>query len=248
MASNSSTVTVIQARMRSTRLPGKVMMPIIGRPMLELMIERLRRVPELDGIIVATTTDPSCQPIEDLALRLGVACFRGSEDDVLDRVLKAAYAFHVGVIVETTGDCPLIDPEIVSRAIESFRSHQVDYCSNILRRTYPRGMDVQVFPVSVLKEVAGLTQEPTDHEHVSLYIYEHPERFRLRNVESGLPEKYWGLRLTVDTPEDFALVQTIYEELYPRNPAFKLSDILGLLDRRPEILEMNLAIQQKPVR
>jgi spore coat polysaccharide biosynthesis protein SpsF len=234
--------------MRSTRLPNKVMLPILGRPMLELMIERLRRARLLDGIVIATSTDPSCQVIEELACRLRVGCYRGSEDDVLDRVLQAARSARAGVIVETTGDCPLLDPEVVDRVIEAFQSQQVDYCSNILERTYPRGMDVQVFPVRVLEEVARLTQDPVDREHVSLYIYEHPERFSLRNVASGLRQRYWDLRLTVDTAEDFALIRGIYEELYPLNPAFGLRDVLDLLERRPELIEINRHVEQKPIR
>jgi len=212
------------------------------------MIERLRRVRLLDEVVIATSTDPSCQVIEELACRLRVGCYRGSEDDVLDRVLQAARSADAGLIVETTGDCPLLDPEVVDRVIEAFQSSQVDYCSNVLERTYPRGMDVQVFPLRVLEEVAGITQDPVDREHVSLYIYEHPERYRLHNVASDLPQKYWDLRLTVDTAEDFALIRTIYEELYPQKPAFGLLDVLELLERRPELVQINRHIQQKPVR
>jgi len=242
------TAAIIQARMRSTRLPGKVLLPILGRPMLELMIERLRRVSALDEIIVATTVDPTCNPIEDLAQHLGVACYRGSEDDVLDRVLRAARAFHVDLIVEVTGDCPLIDPETITGVIRCFNSNQVDYCSNILERTYPRGMDVQVFPVAVLAEVAEITKDPADREHVSLYIYQHPERYRLLNMASGLQPEAADLRLTVDTPGDFDLVSRVFERLYPRNPAFGLADILALFDRSPELRGINRNVQQKAVR
>ena len=139
-------VCTIEARMRSSRLPNKVMLPILDRPMLELMIERLRRVPQIDEIVIATTDHESCQPIVELAEKIGVGCYRGSEDDVLDRVLKAAQSANADVIVETTGDCPVIDPQIVSETIETFKQSDVDYCANVLERTFPRGMDVQVFP------------------------------------------------------------------------------------------------------
>lgn len=240
-------VATIEARMRSSRLPGKVLRPIMGRPMLELMIERLRLVPQLDAIVVATTTDPSCEPIEELAHSLGVGCYRGSEDDVLDRVLQAARQAQAYLIVETTGDCPLIDPAMVSRVIDAFLAHEVDYCSNTLERTYPRGMEVQVFPLNVLEEVARLTDDPVDHEHVSIYIYEHPERFRLLNVTSDLPPDAASLRLTVDTREDFELVRRVYEALYSANPKFTLADILDLFRRKPELPKINQSIVQKAV-
>jgi spore coat polysaccharide biosynthesis protein SpsF len=242
------TAAIIQARMTSTRLPGKIVAPILGRPMLELLIERLRRARSLDEVIVATTSNATDDVVEELCTRIGAGCFRGSEDDVLNRVLGAAHAYAVDVIVEITGDCPLIDPEVVDQLVELYREGNADYVSNVLKRTYPRGLDTQVFPTSVLEEVNRLTQDPVDHEHVSLYIYEHPERFRLRNLESGLPEHDWNLRLTVDTPADFALIKTIYEELYPRNQAFGLRDVLGLFDRRPELPEINRDIKQKTVR
>lgn len=241
-------VATIQARMRSERLPGKVLLPILGRPNLALMVERLRRVRSVDDVVIATTAHSSCDPIEDLARALRVVCFRGSEEDVLDRVLRAGEVAEADLIVETTGDCPLIDPPTVALVIDRFLEGGVDYCSNILVRTYPRGMDTQVFPLTVLREVARLTDDPVDREHVSYYIYQHPERFRLRNVESGLPSSAADLRLTVDTADDFRLVKTIFEELYPAKPAFTLSDILALFERRPELADINRHVQQKSVR
>lgn len=234
--------------MLSTRLPGKVLRPILGRPMLALMIERLRRVQHVAAIVIATTVDPSCDAIEALARELGVGCFRGSEDDVLDRVLQAARAAEADLIVETTGDCPLIDPAVIDTVLAAFLAGGTDYAANILPATWPRGMDVQVFPRAVLERVAQLTHDPADREHVSLYIYEHPETFRLRNVVSGLPADAATLRLTVDTPEDYALVTRIYEALYPDNPCFGMTEILALFAAQPELREINGAVQQKPVR
>jgi spore coat polysaccharide biosynthesis protein SpsF len=242
------TAAIVQARTTSTRLPGKIVAPILGRPMLELLIERLRRARHLDQVIVATTSNGTDDVVESLCERVQAGCFRGSEDDVLDRVLRTARAYAVDLIVEITGDCPLIDPNVVDRLIEMHQEGGVDYVANVLKRTYPRGLDTQVFRTTVLEEVAHLTQDPVDHEHVSLYIYEHPERFRLQNLESNLPERYWNLRLTVDTPQDFALIKAIYEELYPKDPAFGLGDVLALLDRRPDLAALNQDIRQKSVR
>jgi spore coat polysaccharide biosynthesis protein SpsF len=240
-------VCTIEARMTSSRLPGKVLMPAAGKPLLEHMIERLRRAERLDAIVVATTDHPSSDPIVELAERLGVGWHRGSEDDVLARVLGAARDHDADVIVETSGDCPLIDPRLVDLVVERFLAGGVDYCSNNLERTYPRGMDAQAFRTDVLAEVDRLTDDPADREHVSLYIYEHPERYRLSTVRSGRPE-LGAIRLTVDTPEDLALVRAIFDELYPRDPEFGLDAILALLAERPELRALNAAIVQKPVR
>lgn len=241
-------VAIIEARMKSTRLPGKNLRQILGKPMLEMLIERLRHCRMLHDIVVATTHDASDDVIEELTARLGVGCFRGSTDDVLDRVLRAAQSAGADVIVEITGDCPLTDPGVVDRGVEVFLENKYDYLSNGLKLTYPIGIAVQVFAVKVLEEVSRLTQDPADREHVSLYIYEHPERYVLHNMESGLPEKYRNYRLTVDTPEDFALISAIFEALYPGNPAFDLGNILAFLDSNPSLLELNRNIQQRSAR
>lgn len=243
-----TTAITIEARMGSTRLPGKVLLPILGRPMLALMIERLRRVRLADLIVVATTTAPADDPIVALAGELGAGCFRGSEDDVLGRVLGAATAFGADLIVETTADCPLIDPAVIDQLIGTFRTNDVDYCANVVTPTWPRGLDAQVFPTRVLAEVAGLTDDPADREHVSLYIYQHPERYRLLNVASGLLESAARLRLTVDTPDDYELVTRVYQRLYPADPAFGLADILTLFEREPELATLNQHVRQKAVR
>src|SRR3954470_1753619 len=152
-------VATIEARMTSSRLPGKVLLPAVGKPLLELMVARLRRSRHVDEIVIATTEDASSDPLEELAERLGIGCFRGSENDVLARVLGAAQAYDAEWIVEVTGDCPLIEPVVVDRVVERFAEGGADYCSNTLEQTFPRGMDVQVFPAAVLGEVAGLTDD-----------------------------------------------------------------------------------------
>jgi spore coat polysaccharide biosynthesis protein SpsF len=239
------TVATIEARMTSTRLPGKVLKEAVGKPMLELMVERLRRVPSLDGIVVATTTNPTDDPVESLARRLGAGVWRGSEHDVLRRVLDAALHHRIDVIVETTGDCPLIDPALVEDCIRTYRVAKVDYVSNVLERGYPIGMDTQVFATSVLADVARRTDDPADHEHVSLYIYRHPEIYSLRNVPASPSLRRPDLALTLDTPDDYALITAVFEALYPQNPAFALADVLELLDRCPDIAAMNAHVRRK---
>jgi spore coat polysaccharide biosynthesis protein SpsF len=238
----------IEARMRSSRLPGKVLKPILGRPMLALMIERLRHARTIDGIVVATTDNPSDDPIARLAAELDVGCFRGSEEDVLARVLGAARHYGGDVIVETTGDCPLNDPAIVDKVVSDYRIGGADFVSNNLEYSTPIGTDVRVFSTDSLAEIDRISQDPADREHVSLHYWEHPEKYRLRNVTTEMPPGVSGLRLTVDTPEDFELVRQVFEELYPSKLIFSLSDILELFQRRPDLPAINQNIQQKAVR
>ncbi len=241
-------VSTIEARMGSTRLPGKTMKEIVGKPMLELLIERLKRTKRIDEIVVATTTEPEDRVIAELAERIGVKCFRGSSEDVLDRVLRAAKTYQGDIIVEMTGDCPLLDPVLVDRIINIYLENTYDYVSNAIKRTYPRGLDTQVFSVNVLNEVSKLTNDPADRENVSLYIYEHPERYRLYNVEAPPEYRHPGYRWTVDSKEDFQFVKEVYENLYYKNPDFLAADIMKLLKEKPDLCEINAYIKQKPVR
>ena len=234
-----TTIATIEARMTSSRLPGKVLLPCQGKPMLELMVERLRQVPSLDGIVIATTVNATDDPVEKLAADLGVGCWRGSEDDVLSRVLDGAQAFKADVIVETTGDCPLIDPATVENCIQRYRELGVDYLSNVLERSFPIGMDTQVFATSVLADVARRTADPVDREHVSLYIYRHPELYRLANVAAPPHQFDPELRLTLDTPQDLQVIERIFDALYPANPRFGLDDILAVLKANPPWRDIN---------
>jgi spore coat polysaccharide biosynthesis protein SpsF len=240
-------VCTIEARMTSSRLPGKVLLPVLGRPLLEHMVERLRRSRRIDAIVLATTAEAASDPLEALAAELGIGCFRGSEDDVLARVLGAAQASGADIIVETTGDCPLIDPTWLDVVVDAYLGDGgCDFCSNTLTETFPRGTDVRVFSTEALAEVAQATQDPADREHVSLYFWTHPERYHLREVRSPDPT-LGSLRLTVDTPEDLALVRAVFERLYPQSPAFGLDEIATLLREHPEIRALNASIQQKAV-
>ncbi|HNB51569.1 MAG TPA: glycosyltransferase family protein [Anaerolineales bacterium] len=241
-------VCFIEARYRSTRLPGKVLKAILGKPMLARMVERLKRARTLDGIVIATTDQPYDDEIVELAGDLSVGVFRGSEEDVLARVLGAARFYQADVIVETTGDCPLHDPAIIDKVVADFRMGGADFVSNTLNYSTPRGTDVRVFTTDALNEINQNSSDPADHEHVSLHFWEHPEKYRLRNVNTEFPPEVANLRLTVDTPEDFELVRLVYENLYPTNPDFTLSDILDLFARKPELPLINQKVLQKQVR
>lgn len=241
-------VSTIEARFASSRLPGKTLLKICGKPTLELIIERLKRSRFIDEIVIATTVNPDCNGIEELAKRLGVGCFRGSEDDVLDRVLRAAKAYKADIIVEITGDETLIDPVIVDETIAYYLKNKFDYVSNILERRYPRGLDTQVFATSVLEEVSRITNDPADRENVSLYIYEHPEIYSLGKVVAPGELNHPDWRWTLDTKEDFEFLKIVYEALYNTKKDFDTYDVLNFIKKNPHVLKINERIKQRAVR
>ena len=241
-------VCIIEARFASTRLSGKVLKPILGEPMLARMIERVMRARTIDSIVVATSTSRADDAVAAAAAQAGAECFRGSEEDVLERVVGAARAYDAQVIAETTGDCPLHDPAIVDKVVADYLLGGADFVSNIHPYTTPRGTDVRVFSADALAAIERTSNDPADREHVSLYFWEHPERYRLRNVATELSTAAASLRLTVDTQPDFDLVTAIYEELYPRNSEFTVADVITLMERRPELAQINAQAQQKAVR
>jgi len=239
-----STIIIVQARMTSTRLPGKVLLPINSRPMLAYQLERLRRVQRADRTVVATTTNVADDPVVSVAEACGVACTRGPELDVLARFAQAADEAKASVIVRITADCPLIDPAIVDAAIDMFKSRRdYDYVSNELERSYPVGLSVEVLSAAALDAANAEAAEVAEREHVTPFIYWRPERFRLGSLtmQPDLSHHRW----TVDTAEDFELVTRILSTLYPRKPDFCISDVLNLLDIHPQWQGINRGVHQK---
>ena len=216
--------------------------------MLARMIERLLRARTIDFLVVATSTSSGDDAVADAAVRAGAEVFRGSEDDVLARVVGAAGANRADIIAETTGDCPLHDAAIVDAVVTDYLKGGADFVSNIHPYTTPRGADVRVFSADALAEIERTSEDPADREHVSLHFWEHPEKYRLRNVAFDFPADSTQLRLTVDTPKDLELVIAIYEELYPRNPEFTLADVISLLEQRPDLAAINAGVEQKAIR
>ncbi|OUC13624.1 MAG: acylneuraminate cytidylyltransferase [Alkalinema sp. CACIAM 70d] len=241
------TVIIVQARMTSTRLPGKVLKTVLGKPLLEYQLERLQRVSLADQIVVATTVNETDQPIVDLCVRLSIPVYRGSEEDVLARYYEAATQFAAEVIVRVTSDCPLIDPELIDRVIAQYQeNHPRDsYVANFSldRRTYPRGLDVEVFSYQALKEANQEAFEAHQREHVTPFIYQNPTRYTLAALHGDRDYSYH--RWTVDTPEDFALIRLLLEELTPVHPQFSFQDVLTLLEQHPAWIEINAHIEQK---
>ncbi|MBD2517199.1 glycosyltransferase family protein [Nostoc sp. FACHB-973] len=238
-------VIIVQARMTSTRLPGKVLKKILDKPLLEYQIERLKRVKFADEIVIATTNNSTDLPIVELCERLSIAYFRGSEEDVLDRCYQAAKEHHADVVVRVTSDCPLIDPQVIDRVIQFYLDNQsqYDYVSNCLERTYPRGMDTEIFSFIALHEAFVEATTQPDREHVTPFIYMHPERYRLTQVV--YLENQSSHRWTVDTADDFELIKRIIEALYPKLPKFTLEDCLDLLRQHPDWSLINAHVEQK---
>lgn len=239
---------IVQARMTSTRLPGKVLLTVMDKPLLEYQIERLRRVYQAPEIIIATTINDTDQPIIDLGERLGIKVFRGPEDDVLTRYFGAARENSLDIVVRVTSDCPLIDPAVIDKVIQIYLENQdsLDYVSNCLDRTFPRGMDAEVFPFRLLEKTFLEAADQPYREHVTPYIYENCQKFRLFNVAYDSDESHH--RWTVDTPEDFKLIELILKTIYPVNPVFNLGDVLALMKVHPNWAEINSQIEQKKLR
>lgn len=240
-------VATIEARMTSSRLPKKVLLDLCGKPSLQHMIERLKRSRYVDDVVVATTVNETDNPVIELCQQIGCSYYRGSEEDVLLRVLDAAKSVDGDIIVETTGDCPVIDWRHVDYLVEQFFNGEYDYVSNIIERTFPRGFDTQVFPVDVLEKVNQLTRDEADHEHVSLYIYRHPENFRLWNWSAPQGVRHPEYEITLDTKEDYQLIQAIYNQLYEKNRDFGCEEVVELLNEKPELLEYIREVKRKHV-
>lgn len=243
----SPCMLVVQARLGSTRLPGKVLRPLLGKPLVHYLIERLRRVQSVQGIVIATTTNAEDDQLVDFCNKEGLHVVRGAVDDVLSRYILASDAFGLDVVVRITADCPLIDPDLIEKGLALFRQHSntLDYLSICHNRTYPLGMDFEIIQVKSLRKAYLLAKDPAEKEHVTPYIWRHPEQFQLANMQQK--EHQAEYRLTVDTLEDFMLVERIYKTLYPQNPEFGRKEIVALLKKHPDWLLLNAHIQQKSV-
>lgn len=239
---NPKVVAIIQARMGSTRLPGKVLKDLEGETVLARVVGRVRRSRLIDELMIATTDRSADDAIVEECQRCSVAVFRGDQDDVLDRYFRAAQVAAAGIVVRITSDCPLIDPEITDKTIEAFAKAHADYASNGLERSYPRGLDTEVISIDALARAWREAREPYEREHVTPYIYEHPEKFKVMSVKGD--EDHSSHRWTLDTPEDLELIRAIYARLTD-HPDFGWRDILSVLDREPGLAEINRAVMQK---
>jgi len=231
---------IVQARMGSTRLPGKVMKDIVGKPMLWHIINRLKKTKLIDSITIATTGKEIDKPILKLAEDLGIDSFAGSEEDVLDRYYQAAKKFGVDVVVRLTADCPLIDPRIIDKVIQRYLKGDCDYAANTLKRTYPDGLDVEVFSYMALEKAWKEAKWASEREHGTPYIWKNPDKLMLANVENSV--NYSHLRWVVDEKEDLEFVRQVYGHLYREGGLFYMEDVLDLLRKYPHLKQINQGI------
>lgn len=237
------TLAIVQARLGSSRFPGKTLLPLRSTTVIELLLERIKLAPEIDQILLAVPSSEDPEPFERVSKKAKVGFFRGSELDLLDRHYQAAKIHRAEVILKIPSDCPLIDPEIISRGIRSFResSHQLDYMSNLHPQSYPDGNDVEIFTFDALERSWKEARAPFQREHTTPYIWDNPEIFRIGNF---LWETGWDLsktyRYTLDYPADYQVIQAIYETLAPlKGTAFSVSEICSFLQDSPEITRLN---------
>jgi spore coat polysaccharide biosynthesis protein SpsF (cytidylyltransferase family) len=238
------TLAIIQARVGSTRLPRKALMDLGGETVLARVIHRLSRSRLVSKLIVATSDSPADIAIVGECQRLGASCFRGSEHDVLDRYYQAARAAIAESVVRITSDCPLIDAELVDDTVRILVEQQADYSSNVFPRSYPRGLDVEVFTMAALDRAWRQAREPHQREHVTPYFYEHPETFKLAFTRNE--SDYSTCRWTLDTPEDLELLRNIYSR-FGNQDNFGWREVIMLMEREPELADLNTHVIQKSV-
>lgn len=242
-------VASVEARMGSTRLPGKVLADIQGVPALTRLFRRLALCKHIDAVVLATTVSPADDQLALWAEENGVACFRGSEEDVLSRVVKAQQSMAADIVVEVTGDCILLDPGLLDMGVLTYFANDHDVVANVRLPGYPLGADIQVFSLPLLEHVEAEIHDPAVREHVSLYFYEHPEKYRIMHL---LPPPRWHqpeLRLQLDYEEDLQFIRGVYSKLEPEyGDSFGLEEILALLRKCPELATINAHCVEKSVR
>ena len=233
------TTAILQARMGSSRLPGKMLLPVIdGKGALELMLERVSAAKSIDQIVVATTTLAEDDPLVELCEKLGISCFRGNSADVLDRYYQCARSVgRDDVLVRLMGDCPLHDPAVIDQVVGFFHDGRYDYAANTHPPTYPDGLDAEVFSFAALEKAWHEATLLSEREHVTYYLYTHPESFSLGNL--ALEEDFSAHRWTLDEPADLEFIRQVYVSLYPSGKRFGMQDVLALLKERPELLDIN---------
>lgn len=234
---NTDILAIIQARIGSTRLPGKVLLDLEGKTVLERVYERVFASRKIDKVIVATTVSENDLKLVETCAKSGISVYCGSEEDVLDRYYQAAKLFGAKHIIRITSDCPLIDPAVIDDVIELYFRGKVDYALNTLKETYPDGEDVEVFSFKTLKKAWKEANLLSEREHVTPYIRNHPEYFSLANLEFN--EDHSAKRWTLDNKEDYKLIKVIYANLYHENNLFSMQDILTFLSGHPELEEIN---------
>ena len=233
---------IVQARMGSTRLPGKVMKLLSGKPMLWHIIDRLKFSKKIDRIIIATTVKEDDKVIVKLSKEIGIDAFSGSPEDVLDRYYQSASFFNVKHIIRITADCPLIDPVIVDETVDYYQKKNCDYVSNTINPSYPDGLDTEIFSFETLERAWGEAVTPSEREHVTPYIYNHSEIFKIYNYANDVDRSH--MRWVVDEAADYKFIAEVYKRLYREGEIFYMNDVLDLLSKHPELNDINKNIKR----
>lgn len=248
MAHTQKIVAIIQARMTSSRLPGKVLIDIVGSPMIQHVVRRVSSAKMVDQTVIATTDDPADNPIEEFCLSNGYICYRGHPFDVLDRYYQAALINQADIIVRITADCPIMDPDLIDSLIQSFLDAEVDFAANRFpppwKRSYPIGLDIEIVHFDALKKAWLEAESAFEREHVMPYLYDQPGRFKilLTHHEPDYGDKRW----TVDTPEDLALITNIFEKFAPRVD-FSWLEVIEMVKKYPDLEKINTGVMAKNV-
>ena len=236
----ATVVTIVQARALSTRLPGKIFLPLMGEALLIRMVERVQAARLVGTVVVATSTHPSDDQTHELCRAHGIRCYRGHPADLLDRHYQCAKVYGGDVALKVPSDCPLIDPSVIDHVIEEYFASNADYVSNLHPASYPDGQDVEVVGFATLERAWNEAAKDFEREHTTPYIWENPEKFRIFNVQWETGRNLsMSHRLTIDYPEDYELIRAIYEELFPQDPCFGLEKIMDLLERKPQLCAVN---------
>lgn len=237
-----NTVIVVQARMSSSRLPGKVMLPILGKSLLYRMVERLQMVKHPVKLVIATSEESSDDIIEQEANAIGIDCFRGNLNNLLDRHYQLAKKYNADWVLKIPSDCPLIDPRIIDHVLDFFFAHDggYDYVSNLHPATFPDGNDVEIMTMACIEKTWREATRQLELEHTTPYIWENQDNFRIGNViwDKGL-DYSMSHRFTIDYKADYDFINRVFEELYPQKPDFSCDDIISLLEQKPDIYEIN---------
>jgi spore coat polysaccharide biosynthesis protein SpsF (cytidylyltransferase family) len=229
------TLCIIQARMNSTRLPGKILMRVRDKTILEYVLIRVRQAQNIDKIVIATTDRKEDDATENLCKEINADCYRGSENDVLDRFYQAAKKYEADTIIRITGDCPLLPPEIIGQLLDKFNEGNFDMVSS--GPSFAEGFDCEIFSFKMLELAARSASKISEREHVTLYLHTHPEVCKKCVVENKTDDSKY--RVVVDEPRDFEVVKTIIENLYSRDPYFTADDVKKFLDMHPEVAQIN---------
>jgi spore coat polysaccharide biosynthesis protein SpsF len=244
MTHRNNVVAIIEARMTSSRLPGKHLLEANGKPMIMHLVDRLKQVSMIDQIVIATTTNVTDEPLVKLAKDAAIGVFRGSEEDVMGRVLGASEAFSADVVCEVTGDCPIIDPALVNQVIETYLINDADYVNNG-KHGIPGGMNAQVFSWLALKRSYEMTSDPLDREHVTLHIKRHPELFRAIYLVADKSNRWPELELTLDEQDDYILIKRVIEHFGIGNQFFTCSEVINLMREKSDWIKINAHVQRK---